>query len=122
MRNAAFQMYDDDVLSPVVVTSVSSYRPVRFPTRNIVTPIVLLYGDADSLVDIHKMLAQLPSHTIAKRLHTYEHLDVLWGRDVHIDVIPEVITSLELYNTKEQTIPDVVSRDETTQEDEIFAT
>lgn len=112
MRNAAFQMYDDDVLSPVVVTSVSSYRPVRFPTRNIVTPIVLLWGDSDSLVDINAMLKQLPSHTVAKRLYTYEHLDILWGRNVHIDVIPEVIASLELYNTKEQTIADVGSRDE----------
>lgn len=112
MRNAAFQMYDDDVLSPVVVTSVSSYRPVRFPTRNIVTPIVLLYGDSDSLVDIDTMLAQLPSHTVAKRLHTYEHLDVLWGRNVHIDVIPEVLASLELYNAKEETVGDAGSRDE----------
>jgi len=112
MRNAAFQMYDDDVLSPVVVTSVSSYRPVRFPTRNIVTPIVLLWGDSDSLVDIHAMLAQLPGHTVAKRLHTYEHLDILWGRNVHIDVIPEVLASLELCNAKEQTIAQVDSRDE----------
>lgn len=112
MRNAAFQMYDDDVLSPVVVTSVSSYRPVRFPTRNIVTPIVLLWGDSDSLVDINTMLAQLPGHTVAKRLHTYEHLDILWGRNVHIDVIPEVVASLELRHAKEQTIAEVDSRDE----------
>lgn len=112
MRNAAFQMYDDDVLSPVVVTSVSSYRPARFPTRNIVTPIVLLWGDSDSLVDIHTMLAQLPDHTVAKRLHTYEHLDILWGRNVHIDVIPKVLASLEFCNAEEQTIAEVDSRDE----------
>jgi lysosomal acid lipase/cholesteryl ester hydrolase len=97
MRNAAFQMYDDDVLSPVVRTSVSSYRPARFPTRNIITPIVLLYGDSDSLVHIETMLAQLPDHTIAKPLHTYEHLDILWGRDVDKDVIPEVLQSLQYY-------------------------
>ncbi|KAF8160856.1 triacylglycerol lipase [Crassisporium funariophilum] len=97
MRNAAFQMYDDDVLSPVVRTSVSSYRPARFPTRNIVTPIVLLYGDCDSLVHIETMLAQLPDHTVAKALHTYEHLDILWGRDVDKDVIPEVLQALEFY-------------------------
>lgn len=112
MRNAAFQMYDDDVLSPVFATSVSSYRPVRFPTRNIVTPIVLLYGDSDSLVDINTMLAQLPGHTIAKRLYGYEHLDVLWGRNVHIDVIAEVTKSLEVFNTHGQTSADVGSRDE----------
>jgi len=97
MRNSAFQMYDDDVLSPVVRTTVSSYRPARFPTRNIVTPIVLLYGDQDSLVHIETMLAQLPDHTIAKPLHTYEHLDVLWGEHVDRDVIPEVLDALDYY-------------------------
>lgn len=97
MRNGAFQMYDDDVLSPITRTSVSSYRPARFPTRNIVTPIVLLYGDTDSLVDIDVMLAELPEHTIARRLHNYEHLDVLWGNQVDKDVIPEVLLALEKY-------------------------
>lgn len=97
MRNAAFQMYDDDILSPISLTSVSSYRPARFPTRNIVTPIVLLYGDRDSLVHIETMRAQLPEHTVAKPLPTYEHLDILWGRDVHEDVIPEVLQALEFY-------------------------
>lgn len=97
MRNASFQMYDDDVLSPVTRTSVSSYRPARFPTRNIASPIVLLYGDSDSLVDINTMLAQLPEHTLVKRLHGYEHLDVLWGRNVHVDVIPEVLGALNRF-------------------------
>ncbi|KAF9010467.1 triacylglycerol lipase [Cyathus striatus] len=97
MRNSVFQMYDDDVLSPVVRTSVSSYRPARFPTRNIVTPIVLLYGDSDSLVDIEVMMDQLPEHTVARRLHSYEHLDILWGRNVHHDVIPEVLNALDRF-------------------------
>ena len=97
MRTASFQMYDDDVLSPISLSSINSYRPARFPTRNIVTPIVLLYGDTDSLVHIETMLAQLPEHTVAKALHTYEHLDILWGKDVHKDVIPEVLGALEFY-------------------------
>lgn len=97
MRNSAFQMYDDDVISPVIRTSISSYRPARFPTRNIVTPIVLMYGDRDSLVDIDVMLKQLPAHTVAKRLHGYEHLDILWGKDVDTEVIPGVIEALKKY-------------------------
>jgi lysosomal acid lipase/cholesteryl ester hydrolase len=95
MRHAAFQMYDDDFSPPVVRTTISSYRPARFPTKNIVTPIVLLYGDADSLVHIETMLNQLPEHTIAKPLRTYEHLDILWGENVHRDVIPEVLNTLD---------------------------
>lgn len=97
MRNAAFHMYDDDVITPGGRTNGGSYLPVRFPTKNIVTPIVLLYGDSDSLVDIDVMLAQLPGHTVAKRLHTYEHLDVLWGRSVHQDVFPLVVDALQLH-------------------------
>lgn len=94
MRNAAFQMYDDDVISPVIRTSISSYWPARFPTRNIVTPIVLMYGDCDSLVDIDTMMTQLPPHTVAKRLHGYEHLDILWGKNVDKDVIPQILEVL----------------------------
>ncbi|RDB24788.1 putative lipase C16A3.12c [Hypsizygus marmoreus] len=110
MRNGAFQMYDDDVMSPVIRTSVSSYRPARFPTRNIVTPIVLMYGDSDSLVDIEVMLKQLPRHTIAKRLHGYEHLDILWGKDVHRDVIPYAMETLQRYrDSTELLVPTPVS-------------
>lgn len=98
-------MYDDDTMGPVVRTSVSSYRPARFPTRNIASPIVLLYGDSDSLVDIDAMLKQLPEHTFAKRLHTYEHLDILWGKNIHVDVIPEVLAALNRFADKDTLKP-----------------
>jgi len=98
MRNARFQMYDDDTMWWGTKSRVSSYRPVRFPTRNIVTPVVLLWGDCDSLVHIETMLRQLPEHTVAKRLKTYEHLDVIWGKDVDKDVIPVVLDVLDVYN------------------------
>ncbi|EIW80839.1 triacylglycerol lipase [Coniophora puteana RWD-64-598 SS2] len=100
MREAAFQMYDDDVsafVSPHAPGAYRAYRPARFPTKNISTPVVLLYGDADSLVDIDVMLKELPAHTIAKRLRGYEHLDILWGQNVDEDVIPEVLNALGKY-------------------------
>ena len=96
MRHSAFIMYDDDAISPRA-PAATSYRPARFPTRNIVTPIVLLYGDGDSLVDIGVLLRELPEHTVVKRLSGYEHLDLLWGRDVHIDIIPTVLAALKKY-------------------------
>jgi len=108
MRNAAFQMYDDDFMSPIVRTTISSYRPARFPTKNIVTPIVLLYGDSDSLVNIDTILSQLPEHAIAKPLPTYEHLDILWGENVHKDVIPEVLSTLNNFCCSDA---DVISLD-----------
>lgn len=96
------------------------------------TPIVLVYGDRDSLVDIDTMLRQLPGgekvgkqrgevgekvrgtedansngngkegghgSVVVKRLRNYEHLDVLWGRNVHVDVIPVVLEALKRYCT-----------------------
>ncbi|KAI0301593.1 Alpha/Beta hydrolase protein [Multifurca ochricompacta] len=77
--------------------SVSSpgYRPAKFPTRNIATSIVILYGDVDSLVDIDAMRHELPKHRLDIRLlKGYEHLDVLWGKNVHVDVIPQVARAL----------------------------
>ena len=106
MRNAKFQMYDDDVQRLTLTSSgasaaarrpsgVTAYAPLRFPTRNIASPIVLLYGDSDSLVDIDAMLRELPRKRVrVRRLHGYEHLDVIWGRDVHRDVIPHVVSAL----------------------------
>ncbi|KAI0824247.1 triacylglycerol lipase [Trametes gibbosa] len=106
MRNAKFQMYDDDVQRVMLIRraparpagAVSAYAPARFPTRNIVSPIVLLYGDADSLVDIDAMLHELPKRSVsARRLHGYEHLDVIWGAGVDRDVIPLVVDALRQY-------------------------
>ncbi|KAF8170341.1 triacylglycerol lipase [Mycena galopus ATCC 62051] len=64
MRNGQFQMYDDDVQSPITRTAPRGH-------------------------DV--MVGQLPGHTVCKRLHGYEHLDILWGKDVDVDVIPEVL-------------------------------
>lgn len=78
-------------------TANTGYSPATFPTRNIATSIVLLYGDTDSLVDIDTMLAALPpskDRVEVRRLHGYEHLDVIWGKDVDKDVIPHVIEAL----------------------------
>lgn len=101
MRNSAFQMYDDDndALSPAAAARgpTIAYRPARFPTKNIATPVVLLYGTSDSLVDIDVMKSQLPGHTEAKPLIGYEHVDILWGEHVDRDVIPEVLRSLRKY-------------------------
>lgn len=74
--------YDDDVPGMLYNTNFF-YRPAKvcwfqslymyclttsaqFPTRNISTPILLLYGESDSLVHIETMLSELPDHTVAK--------------------------------------------------------
>ncbi|KAG9244036.1 Alpha/Beta hydrolase protein [Calycina marina] len=101
MRTKSFQMYDDDV-QPVVSRSVSKYTKVaKFPTRNIKTPVVLVYGGSDSLVDIKVMLKELPSHTIATEVPHYEHLDFLWAREVDELVFPHVYDALESFTDAE---------------------
>ena len=65
-------MYDDDNLEVSVPrngiqtsSGPTAYCPARFPTKNISSPIVLLYGDSDSLVDINRMSEELPANTTA---------------------------------------------------------
>jgi len=104
MRNGHFTMYDDDgfqVAAPSARNTSSgptAYHPARFPTKNISSPIVLMYGDEDSLVEIDSMLNELPEgRTYVKRLRGYEHLDILWGKDVDRDVIPVILQTLAHY-------------------------
>jgi len=99
IRNKSFQMYDDDVQSsPYTSSSTKFYTKVaKFPTRNIKTPIVLVYGGSDSLVDISVMMKELPSHTIATEVPHFEHLDFLWAREVETLVFPHVFDALDSF-------------------------
>ena len=104
IRTKSFQMYDDDVQAPLSLGSGSKYTKVaKFPTRNIKTPIVLVYGGSDSLVDINIMLKELPQHTVATEIPHYEHLDFLWAREVDTLVFPHVLDALESFTTGQHT-------------------
>jgi lysosomal acid lipase/cholesteryl ester hydrolase len=98
IRTKSFQMYDDEVQPPLSLGAADRYYKVaKFPTRNIKTPIVLVYGGSDSLVDIKVMMKQLPRHTVAKEIPHFEHLDFLWAHEVHTLVFPHVFSALEEY-------------------------
>jgi lysosomal acid lipase/cholesteryl ester hydrolase len=97
IRNGKFQMYDDEMQGLGLSDTARYYKVAKFPTRNIKTPIVLLYGGSDSLVDIKVMLKELPKHTLAREIPHYEHLDFLWASDVHQQVFPHVFEALEKY-------------------------
>lgn len=96
MRNSAFHMYDHSHAQTSSEPSLSHLE--LFPTQNITAPMFLLYGEQDSLIDMNVMMDQLPEHATLKCLTGYEHLDVLWGKDVHRDVIPEVLGALERHS------------------------
>lgn len=98
IRNKSFQMYDDDASSSWSIgASNRHYKVARFPTRNIKTPIVLVYGGSDSLIDIRVMLKELPRHTMATEIPHFEHLDFLWAQDVDKLVFPHVFEALKYY-------------------------
>lgn len=102
IRTKSFQMYDDDVQAPLSIGAPERYYKVaKFPTRNIKTPIVLLYGGSDSLVDIKVMKRELPRHTVAKEIPHFEHLDFLWAQDVQNLVFPHVFSALEQYSGRD---------------------
>ncbi|KAK0633234.1 alpha/beta-hydrolase [Immersiella caudata] len=104
IRTKSFQMYDDDVHPPMLLSSSSKYTKVaKYPTRNIKTPVVLVYGGSDSLVDIKVMLRELPSQTVATEVPHYEHLDFLWARDVDTQVFQHVFDALESFTGAEDT-------------------
>jgi lysosomal acid lipase/cholesteryl ester hydrolase len=104
IRNKCFQMYDDDVPPPLSLRTASKYTKVaKFPTRNIKSPIVLVYGGSDSLVDIKVMLRELPPQTVATEIPHYEHLDFLWARDVDSQVFQHVFDALESFTNAEHT-------------------
>lgn len=89
MAAKTFQMYHD------VSAGMSTMNPVVYPLGNIRTPIHLIYGDLDSLVDIDVMRNQLPErHTTCHAVPGHEHLDNLWGRDVASQVFPLVLLAL----------------------------
>ncbi|KAK9324854.1 Alpha/Beta hydrolase protein [Lipomyces orientalis] len=97
MRHSCFQMFDDEPSSPIRLYGQAYYKVAQFPTRNIRSPIYLLYGTTDSLVDIDVMLNELPSHAVAIPVEDHEHLDIIWGRDVQQMVMPHVLKVLEKY-------------------------
>ena len=98
IRTKSFQMYDDDASNAFSIGASNRYYKVaKFPTRNIKTPIVLLYGGSDSLVDIRIMLKELPRHTIATEIPHFEHLDFLWAQEVDKLVFPHVFEALKYY-------------------------
>ncbi|KAK3943131.1 Alpha/Beta hydrolase protein [Diplogelasinospora grovesii] len=104
IRTKSFQMYDDDVHPPLLLSTTSKHTKVaKYPTRNIKTPIVLVYGGSDSLVDIRVMLRELPSQTVANEIPHYEHLDFLWARDVDSQVFQHVFDALESFTGAEHT-------------------
>ncbi|EEB09578.2 triglyceride lipase-cholesterol esterase [Schizosaccharomyces japonicus yFS275] len=99
MQNSRFQLYDDD-LKVIGGYDSRHYHVAHFPTRNIKCPITVVWGKEDTLVDMEIMLAALPPQSKDFGIDGYEHLDMLWAKDVKEKVFPIVFSSLEELNRK----------------------
>jgi pimeloyl-ACP methyl ester carboxylesterase len=101
IRRGRFQMYDDEPTAPwhsLAGSTTRYYQVAKFPTRNIRTPILLVYGGMDGLIDISVMKRELPQrggNLVVREVPHYEHLDFLWASDVQRRVFPVVFEALE---------------------------
>ncbi|KAI0440306.1 Alpha/Beta hydrolase protein [Xylaria telfairii] len=110
IRNKSFQMFDDDVQTYLGMNTLNKYTKVaKYPTRNIRTPIVIVYGGSDSLVDIKVMLKELPKRTVATEIPHYEHLDFLWARDADTQVFRHVFDALDNFTSAENPLKEYES-------------
>ncbi len=110
IRNKSFQMFDDDIQTALGMNTLNKYTKVaKYPTRNIRTPIVIIYGGSDSLVDIKVMLKELPKRTVATEIPHYEHLDFLWARDTDTQVFRHVFDALDNFTSTENPLKEYES-------------
>ncbi|KAH3670940.1 hypothetical protein OGAPHI_000651 [Ogataea philodendri] len=100
ISSGRFQMFDEGGTSGsrlVYLSGAASLKTNRvapFPTPTITTPILLIYGKSDSLVDIDNTLSQLTCPVDVVGIDKYEHMDTLWAADVEDKVFQLVTKTL----------------------------
>ncbi|ODV98370.1 hypothetical protein PACTADRAFT_48148 [Pachysolen tannophilus NRRL Y-2460] len=107
IRSKRFQMYDEGGNAGSKLNTFSKnhkvYRVASFPTQTISTPMLLVYGKADCLIDIETTLENSSCHVETIGIENYEHMDTLWADEVETTVFQPVIKKLEEVNKKGNT-------------------
>ncbi|KAH8549982.1 Alpha/Beta hydrolase protein, partial [Umbelopsis sp. PMI_123] len=100
IRTGRFQMYDEipNLLPYRSEPEAMDHIPLRFPTKQIKTPIAIFYGGSDSLVNFEVLSADLPELAYVKYIAEWEHLDFLWAEGIELHVWPDVINLVESFN------------------------
>lgn len=103
-RNNGMFMFDDDTFgfagTPFGHRVSQFYQVPPYPTQNIATPIEIVYGTADTLVDIDALLSKLPEPAGIHPVEGYEHLEMIWGIDVPTVIIPTILGILKKHLRK----------------------
>ncbi|ORZ18776.1 Alpha/Beta hydrolase protein [Absidia repens] len=101
IRTGQFQMFDEmhSRLPFKRPSSVTDHIAPKFPTKQIKTPMALLYGGSDSLVNFEVLSADLPRPlAYIKRIDTWEHLDFIWAKGIENIVFPDILHLLDHFN------------------------
>ncbi|KAI8339549.1 Alpha/Beta hydrolase protein [Chlamydoabsidia padenii] len=105
IRTGQFQMFDEipSRLPYKRTSSVTDHIPMKFPTKQITTPIALFYGGSDSLVNFEVLSADLP-HPLAyiKSIQPWEHLDFIWATGIEDIVFPDIVHLLDHFASSER--------------------
>lgn len=110
-----FQMFDDcyhchESLPKSLLSRTTTFRKhsvTPFPLNNVTTKFLLIYGDADVLVDGDKMRASLYKGAMKQVVVPgYEHMDTLWGTDVKERVFDCVLKELAQQDLNESSSDD----------------
>lgn len=102
LKTQKFQMYVSS--NDLNQNDKSIFEPIPFPTKsNIKVPLLLIYGDNDSLVDIETLKYNLPENsTFEIPVKNHEHLDIIWGDDVNKLVYQNVANFLNFWKNNNE--------------------
>lgn len=91
LNSNRFQMYSD--------FGMNSFQVVpEFPVRHVTTPIFIICGTKDTLIDLPFLMRHLPMARVL-RIAGYEHMDPIWARDAEDKCFPQIMEFLRFHNT-----------------------
>lgn len=96
IKAGVFQMYDDETLGPFQFSRFT--RVPQYPTNNIISPIEVIYGTADTLLNIESLSLALPPETNYSPIKDYEHLEMIWGEQVPNIIVPKIAECLRRHS------------------------
>lgn len=92
LKNQKFQLFEE-----MDVVWYKPYQTSIFPTKTSITiPMLIIFGEIDSLVNLSILLKNLPEKNIKTIcIPNHEHLDLIWGRHVKELVFDKIINFIE---------------------------
>jgi lysosomal acid lipase/cholesteryl ester hydrolase len=68
-----------------------------YDVSGITTPVALIHGASDELVDAESLIQQLKTCVMHKKIAKFEHLELVWADSAHIEIFPSILELLQAY-------------------------